>query len=767
MDTLLLVQTDRSRYSLIDIYDSVSIEVDIQEGDLSNFERRSNYSKTFRVPATDNNNKIFKFFFEVNGTDYNPFNSLPCVVQINGNDIFTGTLRLDGVYINNSYEEYEVYILQELVDFTASLGEVKVKDIDFTEYNHSVNYDNITASWSATTGNTAGLFGGDIIYPMINYGLAYSGTSPEFDYCIGSSPCFSNSSRALPEYIWRPSMRLKAIVDKIFNYAGFTYTSNFFNSPYFKLLYTDLGYDNVLGISTANELENLNFFLVYSPSQVYTGYNLHSNRTSIPFTTLDPNGYDYLNNYQLSQNTSTDETRLNYFSIPKSGTYSFAFRAAYTKVGTLGEDLRMTITARKSTSVEGLKNGTIIGTTTIDADDTDQQLLFTFSASLTNTEYVGLFMEGVLAGAGFNLFQTFIWKPYSSSYPAPLFTCVSSPVMGSTDFEANKNLPDIKAIDFLKSIVKTFNLIIKVDNTKNIVIEPFDYYFESDKRRVKDWTNKLDVGNSYSIKPFSFELPKTNNYTYSSAENEVNGRYYEYQFNQIFGENVIDKPSNILKGESDLDIIFRPTPTDCISGSDWIIIPEFYEVSDEGLKVPTTTAPHLFFWLGNRYTYTSYSASTSSSWYMKSGSTQVQWSTYPCVSHLSGLISGASSNNISDLNFRGHWDFFANNNSYITQFTGNHLFNNFHKQLYNEKYSEEARKLEGKFYLTPTDIGNFDIRDRIWVKDAFYRIERISGASLTDDKLTDVVLIKELDGGFVWNESPVYNPTIPPNNPIP
>jgi len=221
-----------------------------------------------------------------------------------------------------------------------------------------------------------------------------------------------------------------------------------------------------------------------------------------------------------------------------------------------------------------------------------------------------------------------------------------------------------------------------------------------------------------------------------------------------------------LEGEDTLESVFRPTPTACIDGSDWIIIPNFFKKNDDDEKVFTTIEPHIFFWLGNRYTYTTFSSSTSTNIYLASGGTQVQWSTYPCVSHLSQLNSGQTQNEFSDLNFKPSWDFFANNNPDITQFTGNNLYKNFHEQLYNEKYSNEARKLVGKFYLTPTDIGDIDLRDKIFVKDSMYRIEKITGASLTDDKLTDVVLIKELNGGFYPKENPVNNPSIPPNDPI-
>jgi len=769
MDTLLLVSTGSTNYVPLDLYDSVSIQVDIQEGDLSGFERRSNYSKSFRIPATSLNSEIFSYFYEVNGTEYNPYSALPCVVQVNGNDIFRGTLRLNAVYRNDGYDEYEVFILQELVDFSSTLGDIKLQDLDWTEYNHEVNYDNITSSWSATTGNTLGLFGGDIVYPMINYGLEYNGSTPDYDYCFGSSPCFSNSGNALPTTPWRPSMRIKAIMDKIFNYAGYNYNSDFFESPYFKLLYMDLGYSNELGISSPTETDNLNYFRVYTPEEDYTSYTLTGSEdgTPIAFRTLDPDGFDNLSNYTLAEGSTPESQRTNYFAVPKTGTYGFEFRTSYTKVGSFNEDLRVQIRAVKSSTIEGLATGTTITSTTIDADDTEQQLLMTFSDTLNAGEYVGIWVERITMGVGYNNFQTLVLTPYDTNYPAPMFRLYESPILGFDDFEGNKNMPNIKAIDFIRTIVRMFNLIFLADGTKSITIEPFDYYFENTNRTKKDWTDKLDLSSSYTIKPFDFELPKTQNYTYKSGGDEVHSKYYEFQFNEIFGERIITKESNILKGEDTLETIFRPSPSISVDGSDWVIIPEYYNLNDEGLKVPTNTEPHIFFWLGNRYTYTEFSGGTYDTWYFSSGGTAVEWTTYPCVSHLSQLNSGQTQSDFSDLNFKPHWDFFANNNSYIPQFTSNNIYNNFHKQLYDEKYSNDSRKLIGKFYLTPNDIGQLSLRDKIFVKDSMYRIEKITGASLTEDKITDVVLIKELNGGFYWYESPVNNPTLLPNEPIP
>ena len=50
--------------------------------------------------------------------------------------------------------------------------------------------------------------------------------------------------------------------------------------------------------------------------------------------------------------------------------------------------------------------------------------------------------------------------------------------------------------------------------------------------------------------------------------------------------------------------------------------------------------------------------------------------------------------------------------------------------------------------MTPLDIYQTKLNDKIFVKDSYYRIEKINEADLTSNKLTDIQLIKELGGYY-------------------
>jgi hypothetical protein len=68
--------------------------------------------------------------------------------------------------------------------------------------------------------------------------------------------------------------------------------------------------------------------------------------------------------------------------------------------------------------------------------------------------------------------------------------------------------------------------------------------------------------------------------------------------------------------------------------------------------------------------------------------------------------------------------------------------------------------------MKPTDVYETLLTDKIFVKDSFYRIEKINEANLVNDKLTEVSLIKER-GGYYKVEPPAPFYGVDSNDPYP
>ncbi len=112
--------------------------------------------------------------------------------------------------------EYEGALFGELSGLMAEISNKKLEDLDFSAYDHAYTHENISASWDNTPGS--GYF-----YPLIDYGL-YRETdivANQGDYNVGTL---------------RPAFYVKEYIDKIFQAAGYTYTSTFLNTSYFKSL---------------------------------------------------------------------------------------------------------------------------------------------------------------------------------------------------------------------------------------------------------------------------------------------------------------------------------------------------------------------------------------------------------------------------------------------------------------------------------------------------------------------------------------------------
>ena len=70
--------------------------------------------------------------------------------------------------------------------------------------------------------------------------------------------------------------------------------------------------------------------------------------------------------------------------------------------------------------------------------------------------------------------------------------------------------------------------------------------------------------------------------------------------------------------------------------------------------------------------------------------------------------------------------------------------------------------MTASFYLWPLDIYETSLTDKIFVKDSFYRIEKITDANLISPSFTEVSLIKER-GGYYAIEPPAPYYFVQPN----
>ena len=777
MNTTLLVNLSGQTYERIDLYEDIPISVVIQSADINSLDtRKSPYSKQFVVPNTSSNAKLFEFYFEVNGTEFNPLTKIPCVVQYRGVDIFTGIFRLSAVINNPNYTDYEVYIMGDVGDFASEIRNTTLQDLSWTDLQHELAYSSITKSWLANSGDTAGLFGGKILYPMINYGLPYisgatSGGTPVFTYSFNEPYSFDQSTHPVPESIWKPAIRIKEVINRIFAKTNYQINSDFFESKYFRSLYMDTFTNGNLGVTVASAVTNQNIFKLYTNASVV--YNAVSGLKDFLAISFRADGYDPLNNFTEavpynSIDPGNQPTKA-YFGVPFGGQYAFNVRFNYDDNNQCGGDVKFQVIMKKSRNPNAIDIGT-----TVAASDEFQLPTCGRQASvnwfptviLDAGDYVKVYIQINNNIGGNTDLRLLPYNFYGVTSSAPMWDLYTSPTLQGTQIvDIGLGLQAINCMDYLKGLVTLFNLIIVQDETnKTLRIEPWNWYFNDPDRQIKDYTQRLDLDSTYRIEPLSFDLAKIINLQYEIGTEEFLNKTFEDANKFTYGRYRYVSTNNLLTSEQDYTVPFAALPTSGVTNAPNFIIPMAFRNLNQQQQ-PYSNKPHLFFWVGNRYAYLDQNKNIQGSWYLSSGTTQIEQTTYPCVSHLSSLDIYLPSL-VSDMNFASTFDYFGNQNTLPVQFTDYNLWNTFWGDYITNNYSNETRRLTGRFYIRPTDIPDLDITDKIWVKDAYYRIEKLNEASLVEQKLTDCSMIKEPYPYYkVVPPSPYY--LVGPNQPYP
>lgn len=771
MDTILLVNISGQTYERVDLFEDIPISLTIQQSDLTNLTgRRAPYSKTITIPDTNNNSQIFEHFFEVNGTDFNPLVKVPCVVQYRGTDIFQGVLRMNSVSSNIKERLWEIYILGEVSDFTSTIKDIELQDLDWTAFNHEMNYENITLSWNAKNNDTDGLFGGQILYPLINYGLDYldistpSAATPSFTYSFGEPFSFDQSNHPVYEKTFKPAIRIKTVIDKIFERTDYSVSSEFFDSDYFKSIYMDTFQNGKIGIEAASGITNQNIFKVFNTQRNFT---YQGNRT-IPFNFSDAfaGAYDPLNNWDNITST---------FKVPYGGDYFFNFRFNLKLLDPTMIAGNVRFLALTGETQNGPWSSFYISpfyNLPITLINEIEQNVF-FSGTLQSGSFVKMYWQ-----EGDNPIYTlpnpinrgqYLIKPYSQGTIDDnliQFDLYTSPELSSDNLvDLQLGIANINCLSFLKSIITMFNLvIIQEENTRVLKIEPYNWIFEDQERNVKNWTNILDQESFVKVEPLSFDLSKELIWTYRFADFEYLNKVFTDRFDFNYGRTKFTADGNVLQGTQTYELPFAALPTSGITGAPNFIIPQCYYLNN-GLQTPYATLPHIFFWVGNRYAYTDQFKTVQGTWYMSSGGTGIAQTTYPAVSHLS-LLDSTLPSLVSDLSFTSTFDFFGNTNTQIAQFTPYDLFSTFWQTYIANIYSPETRRLTGNFYFTPLNVYDTRINDKIFIKDANYSIEKITDANLVNKTLTQISLIKEIVPYYkIEPPAPLY--ALSPNEPYP
>lgn len=492
--------------------------------------RNTTFSKTIVLPGTANNNYLFGSIFNVQiqnpynsesdnvATNFNPSVGADCLIFQNRLQVFKGTLRILEIVIDNGQIEYEVSVFGELGGLVAALGNNKLEDLDFSDYDHIWNVSNITGSWENVTGTS-------YYYPLIDYGGVSTG---KVDYDI----------RAL-----RPAFYVREYIDKIFTNAGYSWSCDLFDTARFKSLIIPNNQKSLQTLQT-RFLEGID----------------------VTTQTVIQNGVDDENVITQNLRSLTEFT----YSL---GVYT------YTGVDTRTFKLSTFLNGNYYSTIEAIqlgikKNGTQVytdtpflsptfGTTDTNFSKTFQDVYVT----LATNDTIELFAKVANNVGSYRLRTTFV------SFYADLATPAYADANPGDTLVVNDTLPkNILQVDFLRSIIKLFNLYLYEDRLypKKILIKPYVDYYDLNPSGVADWTYKVDRSKPIRLRPMS-QLNSRYYHFKFKQDNDYYNELYRKTYNENYGDYIYDSGYEMAGEKTDIDLIFSPSVLVGYAGTDKVV----------------------------------------------------------------------------------------------------------------------------------------------------------------------------------------------------
>lgn len=713
-------------YKELDLYSSEPIKLSISVQGLENpTATTSSFSRTFRVPHTSTNGKYFKGAFNVNGVDFDATVNAPAYIMVNGLTFTEGNIRLEQVYRNDGTGkiEYEIIYFGETSTFGAVVGPKDLSTLDLSAFAHTLDYTSVTNSWSNN------LFNGDIVYPLAEYGYSYDANNQPTISTLSvyngttSLKGFTNSLNPLDPNQFKPMVRAKAIWDKIFEEAGFTYESTFLNTALFESLYA-------LSSNTATPVQ-VPSVQTYAPFEIYEWVPFTAPSQPLYFGTpwIDKaNSYVAPGKYKASYSGSPYEIKLSqmlvlygqsaaWSSANPGADPSFSFQVLVN--GTLAASLPAWLPNQAGGSLQGIDLASTV--TPWDPNFTE----FTFNVPLNAGDIVEIYVA--VPNTAFEAIAT---------TPAWNLQNGEIDINGPLVIDPAGLLPvQFKQIDFIKAINDRFKLVWQPDpdNPKNFFIEPWKDWVIGGEQ--KDWTAKLDQSKDISITPLFYSQTRQIYYA-DSEEGDIYNFLYQQQNKETFGELKTDSNIQLLTGEKTIKSLFASTPLAPIGLSNEFLIPHFAK-DTETKREPIQIKPRLLFYNGIQ--------PSPLTWYMESATGPVAYNSYPVASSFDKYPFDSLSFDLNWTNPPQFWD------GDIVGFNGRTAktaYSEYWKTWWDFTYDPFSRIMEATFSLDVADIQKLKFNDQIWVRDAWWMVQEIKDFVLNERQLCRVKLLKMGDFGF-------------------
>jgi len=706
-------------------------------------ERKTEYSKTIQCPGTQRNDAIFGQIYDVNisnaynasaaniAANFNPNKRANARIITDGIEVMDGTLQLRQITAKKDQLIYEIIFIGKMANIFNELGDSELNGldddglplIDFSDLDHEYNYGQIVGSWSNTDG---------YVYPMLDYGV--------------NEPLYQQTSERIYKVSdFRPAVFLHDIIDRIFSFADFSYTSTFLSSTFFQRLI----------VPWTNEGFQLNESEVASrtASAISPGQSLRTaftpNYPSPPFN----------QNVRLDFNGNIDPYNLwndagDYYEAPSDGWFNVTSVPSFTvqrisapsggnPVVTGQFDANLNVYVQRVNGAIQLQQSFIV---TIDVPASS-------TIGATATTLVSTFSENIFMEIGDRVYMEmnmqanvalFLFDQCELTFNNTSTIEVTSGELSIVEGQLipmNSLVPEVEMKDLLLSIIQMFNLYVTIDpnDERNLLIETRDTFYSSGK--VKDWTHKMARDKDVTLQPLGLLTGNEFVYTYAEDDDYYNKRYND-SYGHVYGRAKAEVDNDFQLGTNEMEVVFSATPMVNDNPSNRIIGKIYNEDIDEGVA-ETEHNIRVLYWGGLLPSNPDWIFRYRQATQFGSVVIDVPQSSYPYAGHLTHPGTGGIIPQ-QDINFGIPRQLFYSGNAYTGSllYTNANLFNVFHRNHVIEITNKDSKLMTAMFYLEPLDIMNLDFRDQIQIDNSYWRINEIKDYNPFKEQLTKVELFK-------------------------
>ena len=585
--------------------------------------RTGTYSKTFKIPATKNNNKVLKHsYYTGSKIPNNNINNRKNVrIIVNGNFILTGLLQITAIGSASNPLYYSCVFYGNNVDWSQSLDNKLLMNLAVLNGTNGSGWDNlngrvgdegiglqvnepsIVKTWEVDSAllktNAAGTTSANenpVVYPIVGYGIMNEGGEPfniqllETKWAalgtgnsgnIGYYGFFNDGSEyptPIPSCDWRPAIFVYDIIHAIFNQEGYTISSAFIETDFFKkllMLLPNFVYNNSSLRVSDNSIVG-SFGTDYLETAYFGNWSFLSPSTSASVDYFPEATLKFLggtNSFVTSLNSAIYSNSSGFFTIQEYGFYDINFDnfGIWLKSVCEGTSIRNEVDYIKvmcqvqSAGQSGNSSWVSIGEAFL-IPTSNSDIFYSCPAPPISANYNSHSLQDAIqienhwlnkndkirfrikarAGHGDSGGQTIGWSVdlyggTSPTGPSPSGSSNHNAGISITHHGERveygqtydlKNVIDNEStqLSFLKGIIHAFNLQFTTDvESRKVFIEPFNDFFMDEKDAV-DWTSKINLSKVQEDKWANTDLKREFIFKYKTDSNDkkVESRGIQY-----------------------------------------------------------------------------------------------------------------------------------------------------------------------------------------------------------------------------------------------